>query len=174
MDRKCMSCSRVWQESSLDTFNSESLLLSIRKKPGQASFWHLLVKMEMRKQPGSCVHITFDYLTSSQTLQLISSLILLPSFHKTPVHWGKEETVANSTQLLRPAFCRTGIDPFGHALCPPPEEQEHRFVSQTSLRKRKENCSLLLLSDFIKTSPQRERGKGCVSSESSVPSIYLH
>lgn len=64
------------------------------------------------------------------------------------------------------------MNPFGHALCPPPEEQEQRFVSQTSIRTGKENSSLLLLSDFIKTSPQREREKGCVSSESSVPAVH--
>ena len=69
--------------------------------------------------------------------------------------------------------------PSGLALRPAPEEQEHRFVSQTSLRKGKESSSLPAptphpspdLSDLIKISPQREREKGYVSSESCVPSV---
>lgn len=67
------------------TIKSESVPLSKRKKTGQTSF--LASSGENGGEEMAwllcCVHITFDYPTCSQTLQLISSLILLPIFRKT-------------------------------------------------------------------------------------------
>lgn len=64
------------------TSNSESTLLSIRRKTGQNSSSSGENGSEKMAQLLCCAHITSDYPTCSQTPQLISSLILLPIFRR--------------------------------------------------------------------------------------------